>query len=488
MKKILRNVPIFLVLCSMFLFFSNIGAAEEKERMFSDPGVIGEAFEAPVNEKDFFYYFKTASMFSRHAAAKDAERDEDDVRKEAWENLVFRRGSDELDLFIPREELEKELTRLVSEKGVEFGTPDYGMWVITQIQDDVATFERRIEDLLLINKLLKLKADADVIVTDEEIKQKFLNQYNSFESEYIMFETVQETEEFLEKVKKDRSVWKKTFDEKKVDGQKGATWINIMSMEALIDLWKIPKDDAYKIHALDRGDFTAAKFYYGDAVFRLLNKRNADMEKFNADKIKYYRDTLTRSKKYKISKEYFDDLIGRAEVRDYVLEDKQNRKVEDMKKKSNVVLETNKGKIELKLFPDVAPMACENFIGLIEKEYYDGLIFHRIIKDFMIQGGDPTGRGSGGESIWGQPFGDEAKDDVKFDRPGILAMANSGPNTNKSQFFITVEPTEWLNSKHTIFGEVTKGMDVVDALEKVKVDSQNNPEEDQKIIKAYIKK
>src|SRR5215813_7876688 len=95
-----------------------------------------------------------------------------------------------------------------------------------------------------------------------------------------------------------------------------------------------------------------------------------------------------------------------------------------------VVLETNQGNIELKLYPDIAPKACENFIGLIKKGYYNGLIFHRVIKDFMIQGGDPTGTGRGGESLWGTDFEDEVTPSVQFDKPGLLAMANRGPSTN----------------------------------------------------------
>ena len=100
----------------------------------------------------------------------------------------------------------------------------------------------------------------------------------------------------------------------------------------------------------------------------------------------------------------------------------------------------------------------------------------------MIQGGDPTGTGRGGESIWGKPFEDECVRDCSFDRPGLLAMANSGPNTNSSQFFITTVPTPWLNMNHTIFGEVTDGMNVVHALETVKKDSNDRPIEEQKII------
>ncbi|HXV19293.1 MAG TPA: peptidylprolyl isomerase, partial [Candidatus Omnitrophota bacterium] len=102
-----------------------------------------------------------------------------------------------------------------------------------------------------------------------------------------------------------------------------------------------------------------------------------------------------------------------------------------------VVLETNQGNVEIQLLPQVAPKACENFTKLAEKGYYNGLIFHRVIREFMIQGGDPTGTGRGGESIWGKEFEDETDPDVKFNKPGILAMANAGRNTNGSQFFIT---------------------------------------------------
>jgi len=152
-----------------------------------------------------------------------------------------------------------------------------------------------------------------------------------------------------------------------------------------------------------------------------------------------------------------------------------------------VVLETNQGNIEIKLKNDIAPKACENFIKLIEKGYYNGLIFHRVIKGFMIQGGDPTGTGMGGESIWGKPFEDEVSPVAKFDGPGILAMANSGPNTNGSQFFITCAKTPWLNMRHTIFGEVVSGLEIVQKIENTPADTGDRPLTDQKIIRAYIK-
>ena len=152
-----------------------------------------------------------------------------------------------------------------------------------------------------------------------------------------------------------------------------------------------------------------------------------------------------------------------------------------------VVIETTQGTIEVKLFDTVAPKACENFIGLVKKGYYDGTIFHRVIKQFMLQGGDPTGTGRGGQSLWGKPFADEVSSAIRFDRPGLLAMANSGPGTNGSQFFITTVPTPWLNMHHTIFGEVTVGYDIVQAIEKTPTDAHDAPLKPQRISKAYLK-
>ncbi len=155
-----------------------------------------------------------------------------------------------------------------------------------------------------------------------------------------------------------------------------------------------------------------------------------------------------------------------------------------------VVLETTQGNVELELYHDVAPLAVENFVTHIKNGYYDGIIFHRVIKRFMIQGGDPSGTGMGGQSIWGKPFKDEFKPGYAFDEPGILAMANAGPNTNGSQFFITTVPTPHLNGYHTIFGKVIGGMETVYAIENVATTGYadgNMPLERQQIIKAYLK-
>jgi len=115
-----------------------------------------------------------------------------------------------------------------------------------------------------------------------------------------------------------------------------------------------------------------------------------------------------------------------------------------------VKLQTNQGTIVLKLYPKASPLAVENFVTHVKNGYYNGTIFHRVIKGFMIQGGDPTGTGRGGESIWHKEFKNENTPNLIFDRPYLLAMANHGPNTNGSQFFITVAPTPWLNGGYTI--------------------------------------
>lgn len=128
------------------------------------------------------------------------------------------------------------------------------------------------------------------------------------------------------------------------------------------------------------------------------------------------------------------------------------------------ILSTSKGDIRVRLFDDESPLTVNSFVFLASQGFYDGLTFHRVIADFMAQGGDPTGQGFGGP---GYQFEDETDNGLTFDRPGLLAMANSGPNTNGSQFFITYVPTPHLNGGHTIFGEIIEGADVLSALEKV---------------------
>ena len=151
------------------------------------------------------------------------------------------------------------------------------------------------------------------------------------------------------------------------------------------------------------------------------------------------------------------------------------------------VIHTNQGDITVELYPKIAPLAVKNFIGLAKKGYYNNTIFHRVIKGFMIQGGDPTGTGRGGESIWKKEFKNEYAPNIVFDRPGILAMANRGPNTNGSQFFITVAPTQWLNGGYTIFGKVIRGFDVVQKINSTPTNKMDRPLKDQVIKSIDIK-
>ena len=152
------------------------------------------------------------------------------------------------------------------------------------------------------------------------------------------------------------------------------------------------------------------------------------------------------------------------------------------------VMKTNMGTVEIELFEKQTPKTVENFSGLAKKGYYNGVIFHRVIPNFMIQGGDPTGTGRGGESLWGKKFNDEFVPALKHSEPGMLSMANAGPNTNGSQFFITVIPTPWLDGKHTIFGKVINGMDVVYAISKVQTGAMDKPVKDVIIEEVNLEK
>lgn len=153
----------------------------------------------------------------------------------------------------------------------------------------------------------------------------------------------------------------------------------------------------------------------------------------------------------------------------------------------HAIFDTNKGKFKIKLFSDKAPKTVENFVGLAEgtkewvdpksgqkvkKPFYDGLVFHRIIANFMIQGGDPLGNGTGGP---GYRFEDEFHPELTHNKPGLLSMANAGPNTNGSQFFITVVKCPWLDNRHTVFGEVVEGYDIVEKISTVKTGPMDRP-------------
>jgi cyclophilin family peptidyl-prolyl cis-trans isomerase len=153
---------------------------------------------------------------------------------------------------------------------------------------------------------------------------------------------------------------------------------------------------------------------------------------------------------------------------------------------SRVILRTNYGDITLELTDDLTPRTVENFLGLIRKWYYDGVIFHRVIRDFMIQWGDPTGTGRGGESIFGEKFDDEFHPTLKHDK-GVISMANAGPNTNGSQFFIVhAQNTHYLDGRHSVFGRVVEGMEVVEDIANVPVDRSDRPMSDVVIERAVV--
>lgn len=149
-------------------------------------------------------------------------------------------------------------------------------------------------------------------------------------------------------------------------------------------------------------------------------------------------------------------------------------------------MHTTLGDITIALFAEQTPRTCKNFATLAATGQYDNVIFHRIIPGFMIQGGDPDGTGRGGRSIYGEKFEDEFVSELTHTGKGILSMANSGPNTNGSQFFITLGPTPHLNGKHTVFGQVADGMDVVDKLGAVRTGAQDRPVQEVKILRCDV--
>ncbi|KAJ0411144.1 hypothetical protein ATCC90586_005001 [Pythium insidiosum] len=163
------------------------------------------------------------------------------------------------------------------------------------------------------------------------------------------------------------------------------------------------------------------------------------------------------------------------------------RAVRRLKKKGLVAMDTSLGCLTLEIHCDMVPQTADNFMGLCRKGYYDGVLFHRVIKGFMLQGGDPTGTGRGGESLWKSPFRDEFDSRLSHDARGVLSMANAGPGTNRSQFFITFKATPHLDKKHSVFGRVVAGFETLDAFEsQVDTDAQDRPRVDVKITAVTI--
>ena len=166
--------------------------------------------------------------------------------------------------------------------------------------------------------------------------------------------------------------------------------------------------------------------------------------------------------------------------------DKDIVRYSKIKSKAYVRLQTNFGDLNLELYCDQVPKTCENFVVLCKRGYYDNTTFHRLIKNFMVQGGDPTGTGHGGDSMWDKPFEDEFKSNLVHQGRGIVSMANSGKDTNKSQFFITFRSCRHLDNKHSVFGKVVGGMDTLTAIERVETDSNDKPKSTVKILKTTV--
>ena len=209
--------------------------------------------------------------------------------------------------------------------------------------------------------------------------------------------------------------------------------------------------------------------------------RDAMLVATGSGKVRFYMFTNETS----ISKS--DRDIHNEKPRDLTASQCQQKEAEELQKRvaSSATIHTTMGDIAIRLFPEHAPKAVENFVTHARNQYYSNLLFHRVIRKFMIQTGDPLGDGTGGESIWGKEFEDEFTPALDHSKPYMVSMANAGPGTNASQFFITTEKAPWLDGKHTIFGRVTKGVETVHAIENVKV-YKERPVDDVKIVDITV--
>lgn len=236
---------------------------------------------------------------------------------------------------------------------------------------------------------------------------------------------------------------------------------------------------------------------------RVVRKMNADSLESGVSDPTLYCTAYRKNRFYCFSKRRFEEVESKEDGEE-ILKDRDiynelptreeviaAREAEKQEKKTiifdNATIHTTMGDIHLELYPKLTPKTCENFCTLAKNGYYNNHIFHRVIKQFMIQTGDPTGTGSGGESIWEDEFEDEFRLELRHDRPFVLSMANCGPNTNGSQFFITVAPCPFLDNKHTMFGRVVKGMDVCTSISRVKTDPKTDkPYNEVKIINIKV--
>jgi len=211
-------------------------------------------------------------------------------------------------------------------------------------------------------------------------------------------------------------------------------------------------------------------------VYTQREEKEKEKEKLNENEKEYKPETA-------FTAESFTSTTASLTTKNITTLDKNQKRP---KKKGYVQLVTSFGNINIELHCDLTPKACENFIGLCESGYYKNTIFHRLIPDFMIQGGDPTATGRGGDSIWHKKFEDEFSHYLTHSGRGVVSMANSGPNTNGSQFFITFKTQIHLDNKHTVFGKVVGGMNILDTIEKLPTDYKERPKEEVRIIDTTV--
>lgn len=281
----------------------------------TEPGgseVIGEAFGRPVTAAEFEDCEKTVRWLSRGG---QRDRSDEEIRRQAWDHLVYLQEAKRLGLQVKPEDVEVELTPLM--KGLGVTSPDrYAAWTSSTLHESLDAFKRRIEELLLVEKLKEFKADLEVTVSEEEIRQKFLNEQNQIETEYIVFASQDEAESFAELLKQEPFLWKPAYDGNRKEGQRRAAWINFMTLEAYIELWKVPREDAYRTLEAGEGAFVPGRLTYGDVVFRVLQVRHAKLEDLETRR-DYYTQAAQQRKKYQVQQTYLEDLKARARVRDY---------------------------------------------------------------------------------------------------------------------------------------------------------------------------
>lgn len=301
-------LTIVAVLSACGDFAGPAGAAERAAGL----EFVGEVFGRPVAASEFAYYTKTASLFTLTGLPVE-ERTDEAVRREAWQDLLFIHEADRLGIDVSRAEIEAQISRLLAQQGVVYGSPEYVDWVAVALQEDVETFERRVETLLRIQELLKWKLDPEVAVSQQDVDEWLFRQHNALAGELLAFQTRAGAEAFLAALQREPSIWP------------GGIRISLMTAGAIMDIWQIPEEDLQRLLRTDSiGTWTLVNSDYGPAVFWLLAKQSAPPETFAPVRRQRCLELLQLIKKRQAASAYLDDLLRRARYRDYALEQKQD--------------------------------------------------------------------------------------------------------------------------------------------------------------------